>query len=421
MSPSPGGPPGEVPGWVADPALRPVWERVRDRFERAGLVPTGRVRVTAVAREEKHALGALLGRTITREQVSVDLGDLDHRLRERSGIGGLETVLTAVLGTPPRDRPAHRAARRLARERPLTLAADLVRAPWVEEWVGLLRRQGLLTGRDDAEGLVEQAALVLNHLTGAAAKVRPEADVTRSRVELGARLLGDAHALDTDRVLHRVVLHGLAAAARTVTPDGARARDELWACFGVTPDLLSRTCLVWRLRARGEGALARRLDLAHETGDPVHVTDWDLRRGAGFSPFAEGQVLVCENPRVLEGVAEEAVDGWTVVCTAGEPNLVVASVLGALADSGAALSYHGDFDWPGIAIANRVVERFRARPWLMDAEDYVRGARPDGPALHGDPVEPLWSAELGAAMRTHDRALHEESVLVELLQRMRGR
>ena len=65
MSPSPG-PPGEVPGWVADPALRPVWERVRDRFERAGLVPTGRVRVTAVAREEKHALGALLGRTITR-------------------------------------------------------------------------------------------------------------------------------------------------------------------------------------------------------------------------------------------------------------------------------------------------------------------------------------------------------------------
>lgn len=54
-------------------------------------------------------------------------------------------------------------------------------------------------------------------------------------------------------------------------------------------------------------------------------------------------------------------------------------------------------------------------PWRMTVDDYTRAARSDGLRL-GDPaVEPVWDSELGAAMRTRDRAVHEESVLSELL------
>ena len=126
-------------------------------------------------------------------------------------------------------------------------------------------------------------------------------------------------------------------------------------------------------------------------------------------------LLVCENPRVVEGLAECRVDGWAAVCTAGEPNLVVDKVLGNLSRAGADLYYHGDFDWPGIAIANRMIARFCARPWQMTADDYLHAVRSDGPALVGKQTEPEWDPELGAAMRRYRRAVHEETVLALII------
>jgi len=56
--------------------------------------------------------------------------------------------------------------------------------------------------------MVEDAAFIRNEL------VEPSIR-QQSRVELAARLLGDAHAVDTDRLLRGVVLRGLAAAICT--------------------------------------------------------------------------------------------------------------------------------------------------------------------------------------------------------------
>lgn len=399
-----------LPTWIADPVLRPAWDQIRARFEKAGLDARGKVLVRSATREERHAIGALLGRTIMSDTVRVDLATLDTRLNERSGVGGLEAVLAALYGIPPENRPAVRAARDASRERPLKHAADLVTAPWASQWIAGLRRTGLLTNREDSERTIQKAAAVLRELTD-----REVAPLAQSRVELGARLLGDAHALDRDRLLHQVVLRGLAAAAGVPVPDGTREREELWAIHGVEPDLLSRTCLVWRLRIGTGSSAARRLSDAADAGDPVHVTEWDLRRVGAFGPTAGMRVLVCENPRVVEGLAERRVDGWAAVCTAGEPNLVVDKVLGNLSRAGAALYYHGDFDWPGIAIANRIITRFGARPWQMTADDYLHAVRSDGPALVGKQTEPAWDPELGAAMRSHARAVHEETVLALII------
>lgn len=398
-----------LPTWITDPSLAPAWDRVRVRFEKAGLVASGSVEVPLATREQRQAVGDLLGRTITRESRKIDLAELDTRLRERSGVGGLEAVL-ALLGPLPENRPAARAAKVESREKPLAIASELIGATWGADWVAGLRRTGLLTNRANSESVVRDAATVLVDLTGPQAGSR-----TQSRVEIGARLLGDAHALDRDRVVHQVVLRGLAAAAGAAVPKGARERESLWAEFGVEPDLLSRTCLVWGLRIDDDSPLGRRLGAASDAGDPVHITEWDLRRVERFAPRVGTKVIVCENPRVLEGLAETGVAGWTAVCTSGEPNLVVDRVLIDLALSGADLRYHGDFDWPGIAIANRAIVRYGVTPWRMTVEDYVNAVRGDGLALSGPAVEPDWDSELGAAMRSHGRAVHEESVLVEML------
>ena len=41
------------------------------------------------------------------------------------------------------------------------------------------------------------------------------------------------------------------------------------------------------------------------------------------------------------------------------------------------LRYHGDFDWPGIAIANSVIRRHDATPWRLSAADYQAAVRED--------------------------------------------
>jgi uncharacterized protein (TIGR02679 family) len=101
------------------------------------------------------------------------------------------------------------------------------------------------------------------------------------------------------------------------------------------------------------------------------------------------------------------------VCTSGRPALVVLDVLHAL--SGSHLRYHGDFDWPGVAIANRLIHDLAVVPWRMGAAEYADGLDADGLPLTGPPVEPAWDPELGATMRHHRVAVHEEAVLADLL------
>lgn len=415
----------QVPEWLTDPELQPSWMRIGARLERGGLLPEGYVVLTPTTPPQRRAVAALLGRASVPARVRVDLALLDIRLRERTNLGGLVEVLPIVTGNALLDRPARRARELDAREAPLVLARDLVPRPWTEDWVAGLRRTGVLTGRSDAEQVVRAAAVVLDEVApavpdGGHPSAWPDdpGAVPRhvtSRVELAARLLGDAHALDRGGVLHHVVLRALAAAGGVAVPATARGVEELWAGAGVAPDLLSRTCLVWGLRLTGTGALVGRLGDAADVGDPMHVTEWDLRRAGSLAPARGTRVLVCENPRVLEAVAQRGRDDRAVVCTSGEPNLVVDRVLLDLAAAQVDMYYHGDFDWPGLAMANRAMTRYAARPWRMSAAHYVAAVSGSGPPLQGPEVEPRWDRELGAAMRHHDRAVHEEVVLESLL------
>jgi uncharacterized protein (TIGR02679 family) len=252
---------------------------------------------------------------------------------------------------------------------------------------------------------VHGAADVLDRLEGTASA----APVPVSRTELAAAVLGEAHALDDGRTVAALVLRALAAQAGEVPPVTTAERRGLWERFGVCTDAVSTTCLTLGLRATG-GPVAARLALAAESGDPVHLTPWDLRRCRLDVP---DRVLVCENPRVLEAVAERFGGVVPTVCGSGQPALVVVDVLRGLA--GAELPYHGDFDWPGIAIANRLLREFGASPWRMGADEYLAGLRPAAGQLTGMPVEPTWDAELGAVMRHNGTAVHEEAVLSDLL------
>ncbi len=352
----------------------------------------------------RHEVAALIGRAVPDPAVSVDAEALDAILRERCGHGLLE-VVEAVLGPVP-DTAQLAAERTAARDEPIQAAlaaTGLTEQTWAHTWAEGVRRLVLrhrLTEGDLAGAL--RAALRVEALNGA----------LLSRVQLAAEVYGDAHALDAGSTAESLVLRGLAAARDSSVPHTTAQRREHWAASGVSPDLVSSTCLCLGLAPGDDSPVAARLTAA--AGDPLHVTAWDLQRSDAVWR-AGAPVLICENPRVLEAVAQEYGGAVAVVCTSGNPGLVTVEVLRRLRRGGASLRYHGDFDWPGIAITNRLVEQVGAQPWLMTAADYLAGTARTELALEGTPVRPSWDPELGAAMAANRVAVHEEVVLDTIL------
>jgi uncharacterized protein (TIGR02679 family) len=403
-----------VPSWLAEPGLSRLWEAARGKLERSHLTPIGRVLLTDLERAERHAVGDLLARPVVTGRVTIDLAELDEVLARRSPYRGLVEAIVAVTGQPLRDRRAERSAAAASREAPLTLARGLLAAQpplrdvtWSETWLAGVRRSGLLARAEDPESVVRRAVAAL------AVLLAPDRAAS-SRADLAARITGDAHGLDDGTVAAQLALRALALDAGVELPTTPAARRDLWLRYGVSVDSVSSTCLTLGLLAPGDSAHARRLRPAAEEGDPVHLTPRDLRN---LTLGAHRDVLVCENPRVLEAMADRFKGLVPVVCTAGQPALVVLDVLRQLVNAGAALHYHGDFDWPGIAIANRLVAEAGVQPWLMNATDYLAAATrgPATLALTGAPVPASWDSQLGDAMARFGVAVHEEAVLDAIL------
>lgn len=403
-----------LPDWLADSGLSRVWQTVADGLERRSLRPAGVVVVRALTRRERHALGAVLGRPLVQESVRLDLADLDALVRERSGVGGLRQVAELAVGHPLRDRAADRSATVAAREAPYRAARDwldehvsVAGQEWPELWLTALRRTGLLSRTADPAATIVLALQILADRLG-------PAPPSVARTDLAARFASNAHALDDSEHLAQLVLRGLAVADGVEPPVSAHERRIVWERHAVRADNVSSTCLTLGIRPLGDDARQHRLAAAAELGDPVHLTAWDVQR-TELTVAAGTSVLVCENPRVLEAFAELRGGSVPVVCVAGEPGLVALDVLRALNDGGAVLHYHGDFDWAGIAIANRLLRNAGVRPWRMSVADYRRAVRLDGPPLQAHEVCAEWDPELSEAMRQAGVAVHEEAVLDTLL------
>jgi uncharacterized protein (TIGR02679 family) len=128
---------------------------------------------------------------------------------------------------------------------------------------------------------------------------------------------------------------------------------------GVVPDRVSATVLLASLRPSGHHLVARQLRERADAGLPAHVCAADLATGP-LVPDTAIDVYVSENPRVLEAALASQTTA-TLVCTQGNPTTTALDLLTGLADAGCRLHYRSDFDWPGIAIANRVMAATDAR------------------------------------------------------------
>jgi uncharacterized protein (TIGR02679 family) len=242
------------------------------------------------------------------------------------------------------------------------------------------------------------------------------------RPHLAARLLGDAHGLDDDRPVGRLVLSALAwSAGQHAGRLRAGGRRRLWAAQGVVADETSSTVLTVGLRPLERGPLTEAAGRWASTGIPLPLPLAALEAEA-WRVAADTAVWVCENPSVL---AAATGTGAAVVCLGGRPSLAAGLLLESLHGGGARLLYHGDFGAGGIAIANDVIGRLGATPWRLGVEDHARAlarARASGTSLRplrGRVPEASWDRHLSPAVRAAGVEVEEELVIDLLLADLR--
>ncbi len=213
-------------------------------------------------------------------------------------------------------------------------------------------------------------------------------------------------------------MRALALREGVARPASAAQRRELWDLSDVIVDDLASRVLVLNLTAQGDG-LAEWLTDAARYGTPFQVTLHQLDTHP--IRLRPARIFVCENPAVLRRACEELGPACPpLICAEGQPSTAFHRLARIAVAGGGELAYHGDFDWPGVAIATGVIDRHGARPWRMTASDYLSGVKAGIPvALKGDPVPTPWEPELCETMRATGRAIYEETVAGQLLADLR--
>lgn len=384
---------------LGDAALAPLVDRVVQRVRR-GRPLTSSVSIRTDDPEVRAAIAALLGRPIgTGGSVSVSLEAVDRIVRESGAAPDLRTAVAVLRG------PIPVAADEVAaeRERWERAIAPLVR--FAAENPGsadlperLVRSRRLRSGgrsADAAGALVTDLVRVLDAL--------PASGQTLGA--FAAAVLDSAHALD------RGPLRSLVESVLDPAPDGDRA-DDRWALVGIAPDPTASTVLVHALRFDHGTPAGRVADDLAGLGRPHLLTLGQLIDGA---TAVADEVFVCENPAVIAAAADRFDAACRpLVCVRGQPSAAAQRLLLQLADSGATLRYHGDFDWGGIRIANRVLALTGAEPWRFRTNDLLASPAAGAP-LAGTRVEATWDGALAATIEARGNRLEEEQVLSVLL------
>jgi uncharacterized protein (TIGR02679 family) len=308
--------------------------------------------------------------------------------------GDPDAVLTDAVGTAPRDLPGESRAHR---ERRIAFGAWLLGHPVVRAYAGL-GDWAAHVGRVGTPG-PDDRALVTTALDVIAALPRsPPVALSTLAAQL---LAGDAHGLDRDRPLRRLVTTILSWRAghfdRRLDPVEAR---ELWLGDGIEIDPLSCTVLTLGLAPDGDEPLPRALRALR--GQAVVLTYGQLRTAQRLHCPQDRTVFTCENPVVVR--AAELTLGTScppLICTGGWPNAAVLTLVDDLHAAGATIHHHGDADAAGVMILDHLAARLGASPWRLEASTATHTG--DESATHPCPA-----------------AGPEELVLDALLEHLRG-
>jgi uncharacterized protein (TIGR02679 family) len=356
------------------------------------------IQVTKLNQTERIALASLVGRKGgVAASITIDVAEVDRALSD-AGIAPSLRVALELLDGPIAHRETELGRIRDSWASVLVgcTHADLVVYLSSPLNFGVLKR---LSGNQP-----DCASVICRQIEGILGRL-PAAGIPRAQI--AAELLGDAHGLDNARPVATLTLAVLRSRASTDTGDDR----DTWAAVGILVNELARPALFMNVPCRG---------LTVSLGEPQYASLRLLARRPRDWAVAGRPILVCENPNLVAILADGLGTACPpVVCVDGHLGAAQRTILMQLKTAGADLRYHGDYDWPGIAIANNVIAKYGAVPWHFSAADYA-AATASAPqlaaSLSGRPVIASWDADLTEAMTNIGTKIEEEAIAERIIR-----
>lgn len=450
--------------YFGQPAFARILEAARDTYIRLGYVG-GTARIEAPTPAEETALRDFFGRKPRRDErdrLIVELAAWDRALQQSRFACRLLDLLVARYDRLPTTQPERRAQAEAAWtafcKRVENVLPDGPARTW---WTRISHDQG---GRPDGSAAIIRLAFRVDNpvaareaeqaarLVGAALADLPCA---RGAVEplplFAARLSGDPHALDSDRLAGRLLEAALAEtvagsealALDEMTP--AERRDTLLGEAGLVRDEFSSTVLVGGLVAVRYTADAvprrpffdlfgrRRVRWLHGAGRDGCALALPLRelRRWHAATAHRGHGYIVENPALFAALHERTLRATrkapALILGGGRPNLAVLRLVDLLVTGGVVLHYAGDFDPVGLEIADRIMQRTAGsgRLWRMSPADFERALAVGGLPLSATERTQLVRLAERASGTLHELAValldagckaYQESLLAQYLQ-----
>jgi uncharacterized protein (TIGR02679 family) len=401
---------------LGTPDLTWLVDRARRRMELGRDLDSSITR-NSPTESERAAAARLLGRPLRpARSLSIPLPAVDRILRESGACPqGLAAAVVELTGPVTVRRETEAVRERAWEDAFAPLRAAVRTHPNLEPWYEDLRVRGTVARL--CSGDPATAVPILADLAAVVSALPAEEEPLST---FAAHVLRDAHALDDDRPLSTLSLSAARAMTGGEQGNGAQWRRETWAAVGLLKDDLSSQVLAVGLPGDTATATGRALAALREAGQPAVLTLRQLARDTP-EPLPPGtRVFVCENPSVIAAAADRFGDDCPpLVCVGGQPSAAAIRLLSLLADGGATLLYHGDFDWGGLRIAAGLRARFGWQPWRFDTAAYraALNENPNTAPLPPPSIVPTatWDPELPAAMIREARRVEEELVLADLL------
>ncbi len=341
----------------SEPGFRRLFIEMKHKYESLGRVG-GAVSLEAFTDEEREAVAAFFGKDVSR----VSLIAFEKQLGQTRFAGvGLVELLEQYFGAPLVSNKERRQAEEEERDR------FFARLTEEHHWVESVRPQRFVqTAYETDRRSLEEAI----RLVSAALGRLPLPSYMRLPL-FAQQVAGDPHAFDLSTLPGRLLLSALQA---TVPGDWDMASvesvNELLQSVGLLREDILNFVTCANILAETKDGPHPVFSAAWEANTALNMPLRDVLSLVRARPAHGGTVYIVENAGVFSTLLDTRAP---LVSTNGQMNLATMKLLDLLASSGAKLYYSGDFDPEGLAMAERLLERYgqAVTLWRFSLDDYA--------------------------------------------------
>ena len=415
-------------------AYRRCLTQLKNKWETYGRM-AGKVVLPEATDEERRLLSGLVGRALTGSPLSFLASDFEKGLQKtRFAPVSLQGVLEIYFGQPLQTQKDRRLAKekqrvvfwsRLLSKVESRYGPDAAAVCWIqrmrqEKTAGYARLMRLYE-EDPGEALrVAQAvADALMRLDFGAS-----GSLARAALPLAvfaAQITGNPHFFDRGTPPGDMLTQAMASLQGVEAPQDAYRWREWMQSIGIVPDTVSSLVHVYGIVLHTPQETHPAFRAFCERHESYVVTLEALGGITAARPLAPA-VYIVENEMVFCClIALLRHKNAALICTSGQPRAAALRLMDLLRVGGYPMYYNGDMDPEGLAIADRLQQRYgqALTLWRMKPQDYEKAlSREKVPEERLRKTEHLASPALIAVakkLKEHRRAAYQENMLEDLL------